>query len=752
MLQQLGKDRQPSGREDNPYPSADPYGVGGQRELIAAAVSLVIRQLPVIVAIAVAVFAAAILYVWLTPSMYTARAVITVEQRQAPFRRTFEETRELRENTESHMEALQSDEVAQDAMKTLGLLDDPEFLEPVGDPIARLVGFVSGLVLGSESEGPFDPERAALNTFENRLSVTRVGPTVFAVSFTSPDPQRAAQVANAVVASYEEYQRKLAFEKARASGGWLEERLAELRDQVAAAERAVVEYRVEHNIVEASGDLISDQQLAELNRQLAAARAEKEAAQARLRTIREIIARGDAEGRVTEALGNEVLSELRQELVSLTSRERTLSTRLGPNHASIRQLQTEIREVRQAMLDELGRIAQTYASDAEVAGLREQAIEESLNRTVAQTQLTDEAQVELRALESAARSYRSLYDAFLQQYNETVQQQSFPPVDIRMVAPASVPVSPSHPQVWLILGIAAAGGVGLGTGVGLLRELLDRVVRTAGQIETLWGVECLAVLPLIKDKPGKNSEDGRVSRASTSNRMLHYITDEPFSRYAEGIRSIKLALDLASGRGTSNVVGLTSSVPDEGKSTVSANFANLLAQTGRRTLLIDTDLRNPSLTRSLAPHAEIGVIEVLSGEARSTEAIRTDFAPLDFLPAVMSVPVRHTNEIVGSQAMRELITRLRDNYDCIVMDLPPLAPIIDARTAVTLVDSVVFVVEWGQTTIDVINQALSGAKIRQDQLLGMVLNKVDMTALGRIEQYGGKYYTNDKYYARYGID
>ena len=386
-------------------------------------------------------------------------------------------------------------------------------------------------------------------------------------------------------------------------------------------------------------------------------------------------------------------------------------------------------------------------------------MQKSLDQIVTELQTTNEAQITLHDLESSAQTYRALYDNFLQRYMESVQQQSFPVTESRLITQATRPLIKSSPRSWLILAIAAMGGLVLGAGVGVLRDISDRVFRTTGQVEELLNVDCVAVVPLIKGPPKtgaaleQTADYGVPAGPRTIARdrgVLWTVVDSPFSRFAELIRGIKVAADLNTVVKANKVIGITSSLPNEGKSTIATGLAELIAHSGGRTLLIDCDLRNPSLSRALAPEAKAGLLDVISGRAFINDVLWTEPATkLSFLPAVLRVRLAHSSDILASEATRKLFERLREAYDYIVVDLSPLAPVVDVRAMTHLIDTFVFVVEWGRTKIDVVEQALGDSRGVYQNLLGIALNKADMNTFGRYESHRGNYYHN-RYYSRYG--
>jgi succinoglycan biosynthesis transport protein ExoP len=311
----------------------------------------------------------------------------------------------------------------------------------------------------------------------------------------------------------------------------------------------------------------------------------------------------------------------------------------------------------------------------------------------------------------------------------------------------------------LILVLAGVGGMLIGAAVGVLRDISDRVFRTSGQVEEVLGADCIGVVPLIKGAPAAglqpafaaNAHIGGTSRViSNDHSLLWTVADSPLSRFAESIRGIKIAIDTTKTVKPNRVIGITSSLPNEGKSTIAVALAELIAHGGYRVLLVDGDLRNPTLSRSLAHNTELGLLDVVNNKAFVEDVLwRDPVTGFEFLPAVPSFRLAHSSEVLGSQATREVFDALREVYDYVIVDLSPLAPVVDVRVVTPWIDYFVFVTEWGRTKIDVAAHALGRARSVYDNLLGVVLNKADMDSFGRYQTHRGDYYHN-RYYARYG--
>jgi succinoglycan biosynthesis transport protein ExoP len=325
--------------------------------------------------------------------------------------------------------------------------------------------------------------------------------------------------------------------------------------------------------------------------------------------------------------------------------------------------------------------------------------------------------------------------------------------EARVITRASQSVKTS-PKSLLILAGATFGGLVLGLGLAMLREISDRVFRTGKQVEAQLQTECLAIVPLIKQAskavPVSHKAAAARSRVLASDAsLLRNVIDAPLSPFAESIRAVKVSVDVNAAGKPNKVIGITSSHPNEGKSTIAASLAQLTADGGARVILVDCDLRKPSLSRQLVPDATRGLIDVITNKASLDKVIWYDRSTrLSFLPAGVKSHLIHTSEILASEAMKDFFARLRESYEYVIADLSPITPVVDVRSATHLVDTFLFVIQWGKTKIDVAEHALNTARGVYDNLLGVVLNKVDLKALNRYEGHGNYYYS--RHYAHYG--
>lgn len=769
------------------YPSAV-RGIESKAEAAASSDSFqstlefLLRRRWVIGIAAAIALAMGFIYVLTARPSYTAAATMIIDTKNV---RLFQQPSMLNDMpvdagmVESQVEILKSETIALAVIKQLHLTDDPEFVGSGGGLIGTLLGAVTGLF--AADQGPaseFTLTRGAVLAFQARLNVRRVGLTyIIVIGFRSFSPDQAAEIANAVANAYIDDQLESKYQAARRAGTWLQARLRELREQTSNAERAVVAFKNKNDIVDAGGRSMNEQQLAELNSESVMAQSRTAEARAKFERVQSVLNNNSPEATVAatvaDSLKNDVTAKLRSQYLELSRREADWAARYGVNHLAVINLRNQMQELQNSIRNELQRIAETYKSDYEIAKQRQESVQKQLDQVVAQSQVTNQAQVALRELESNAQTYRALYDNFLQRYMESIQQQSFPITDARVISVATRPLFKSHPRSTLILGLALVVGLAFGIAAAAWRDLADRVFRTSKQVEAVLQTDCIALIPAVmeattavKGRPAKSnipalgpdSPTVKKSRVPSPGPqtiafppgVFSTIVESPFSAFAEAIRSIKVAIDLSPAVQGGKIIGFTSSVPNEGKSSIALAVARLAALTGARTLLIDCDLKNPSLSRLLSPKPACGLLEVTRGQSTLEKAVWLDQATnMKFLPSVMKARLAHSSEVLSSALTRKFFESLRPSYDYIIVDFSPLMPIVDVRASTNLVDSFVYVVAWGSTRIEYVQQALHSARGVYEHLLGVALNKVDLTSIGRYSGHGGGYH-QDKSYERYG--
>ncbi len=567
-----------------------------------------------------------------------------------------------------------------------------------------------------QNAAPADPVEAAVPSqeeFERRLKIFQeVGSHVIAASYTSQSPATAAAVANRVVQLYIEDQTEQKRAATSRELAWLGERIPALAMEVQRAEAAVATHQVKHGFAEVNPSLSNDQQVADLNRQLATAEADSAARQARLAYVHGLRLQGSSTNGSLESINSPMLVELHRQEIALLQSEAELATAVGESNPKLLQVRSRLRYVRGRLSQETDRAVGNLENEARIAGTSVSAL-----RTQLAVINGARGDMRLRDLEHDVTAKRQLYGSLVQRREEVRGQQDILQGDARILSHAAVPERPSSPNPLLFIFPAMLAFLISGSMMAVLVERLDRRLRSQREVNDALGIPCIALIPKLR----------RIGRT----RPHHYLLAKPLAAYTEAIRSVVAALQLTAPQRAPKVVLISSSVPGEGKTTLAVSLAAYMASLGRRVLLIDLDFRHSTVMRELGGKAEGGVLDLLDHERPSAEVIQhLPGLQLDYLP----VARRPTDPfaLFASQQMSHLLERLRGEYDCVIVDSPPLLAITEARLLATMVDKVLFVVRWGSTRRNVAQNALDllrsvGVPDRNgDNAVSAVMTQVDL--------------------------
>lgn len=659
---------------------------------------------------------------------------------------------------DSQVEVFKSGRIAVAVLKKLNLKNDPTFNPPpsfISSAISGTISAVSGLFGGATEGGSGsaeDPELVERMKLIEKLGkfqeVKRLGRTyVIEIKYTNESKVLASRIANGFAEQYLVDQLDAKYDATTRAAVWLQDRIAELRERSLAADTKVQKFRSDNGLIAIDGRLTDEQALADANTQLSEARAKMAEAEAKSQRIDAILSAGSVDAAVTESLANPVISDLRTKYLTASKREAEIAKKLGSEHIAAANLRNEMKEYERIYFEELRRIGESYRSDYQIAKSRLETVTQNFKDMLGRTSVNNAVLVQLRDLVRESDTYKALYETFLQRYQTAIQQQSFPINDARVITEATPPVDPSWPKKPLVLAIGVVLGLFSGFGLAMLREMRDRVFRTGEQVQSELGLEFLGLMPVLAGQSQTaaraSAEPGVLGPISP---VLTYSLTSPLSGFAETLRASKVAADIALRAKSPKIIGIVSVMPSEGKTTVAKNFASLVANLGSKTLLVDADLRNPGMSRNLAPHATDGLAELIKGTKTLAEvALLERDSGLVVVPAVVHRRTTNSSELLSSDAMRRLLADWGQSFDYIILDMPPLGPVIDVRAAADLVDAFVFVVEWGKTPRSLVRSTLEVEGEVSEKCLGVILNKVDQT---QMRLYEGSEYRN-YYYSKY---
>lgn len=733
-------------------PAATPGGFGdseGQTHLELDLVKLfrtLRRRLNVILSVVVAISALATVAVFQLTPRYTASTQVMIDTQRKDVVNLNDVMSGLGSDSaaiDTEAELIQSRATARRVVEKLSLTDDPEFnpwlqraswLDAI-NPL-RWIGrlFASS---NKAAQQPADEKEAvidaAIDIVVAKEDVRRRALTyVIDISFTSPNPEKAARIADAIADAYIVSQLEAKFDATKQANDWLSGRLDELRRQLEASERAVELYKSQNNIVTTQAGTLTEQQLSELNAQLILARADRAEKHAKYERARQIVQSGGSIESVVDVMQSSVIAGLRGQEAELARKQGDLSAKYGPRHPSILNLESERRDLESQIQNEVRRIVASLSNEAIVADARVNALQKSLDDLQQRTGQNNQAFVRLNELEREATANRTLYESFLGRFKETTQQQDLQMSDARVVARAAVPLSPSFPKKDLFIEIAFALSLLLGVSLAFLLDHLDNGVQTGQQLEGVLNMPHLATVPRT---PREKDADGRPMKPQD------YVVQKPLSGFSEALRGLRTALALSNVDKPPRIILFTSALPDEGKTTTALSFARAAAHAGVKTLLIDCDLRHPTVHRALGwERFENGFVECLAGRVQFEDVIRKDDQTgLDVLPVASGAA--NPPDLLSSAQMRRLLDHVAGLYDLVILDSAPVLPVADTRVLALQADKTVFIVKWDATPRDAAASAVKELRSYNVDLAGAVLAQVDTAKLAK---YG--YGASDGYY------
>ncbi|PTM97142.1 polysaccharide biosynthesis tyrosine autokinase [Mycoplana dimorpha] len=682
----------------------------------------------------------------------------------------------------STVELLKSTKLALRVVDQADLSGEADLVDPPRSPVATIKDWVKA-VAGIFSGGDPVSEQAAANAkrhkaaakLQQSLRVERVGrSSVLSVAFTSPDPQLSALVARTYADAYLSDQLSANLEASERASVWLQERLDELGKRTQAAAMEVETYKRENKLTSTRGALMSEQQLADLNSQLIIAQADAASASARYEQLKSIVDQGP-EGAVrnsamaTKEIDNSAIQALRTRHAAVSKREQEVTKDFGADHPQAVALRTEQQDLAQQIFRELQQMTATFRNEYEVARSRETSLRDSIDTVAGKNSDANEAQVKLRELEQKATAIKAVYESYLNRYEQASQQRSFPIAKARVISEAGVPVAPSSPKKTMVLALSAVLGMMAGGALAFVLEMQERGLRLESDVRSLLRHRSLGYLPLIGGKPKKrfalrdilkprqvdDGEVGEIEDAMPLEQMTRIVREAPKSAFAETLRHAKHACEVLLQRRTNRVIGIISAAPGEGKTTVAANFALLLASAGKRTLLVDADLRNPSLSRMLKPVPQAGLVEAVLDDVSWSSTVKVDqqtrLAVLPIATDSNDVGFHYTNEIFTAPGMATLMENARKTFDYTIVDLAPLGPLVDSKAFAQHADGFILVLEWGKTPARLVREMLDAEIDINSKILGVVLNKTDMEELPAFADQGGAEKFR-KQYAKYYVE
>jgi capsular exopolysaccharide synthesis family protein len=609
----------------------------------------------------------------------------------------------------------------------------------MGAPSA-VIGAVRGAFGSGDAEGEAAPadetaaESHAIDVLLSGLTVTPIrGSRLVDVKFRSADPLLARTIANGIAKSYIEQNLEYKFLASQEASGWLAERLAEQRKAVEDAELALQRYREQNDAISLEdSENIVVQKLTDLNAAVTRAktvRIEKEALYNQLRASQTNAAALDT---FPAILTNGFIQQQKADLASLQQQQAQLSEKLGDRHPDMQKLRAAI-ELAQAKLGgEIGKVVQSVRSEYQSALAQETSLVSALNQQKAEAQSMNRKAIDYGVLQRDVDSSKQIYDNLLQRAKETGVAGELKTSSIRVVDEAERPGGPVTPRVQFNLMVGLLSGLLLAGGLAFFFEYLDSRIKTPDDITRHLGLPHLGMLPAISPKLLKEG--------------YPLITAGVPATFSEAFKGLRTNVLFSTAQQGSRSIAVTSTGPGEGKSMVAANMAVGFAQAGQRVLLIDADMRKPKVHEIFGLQQEPGLSNLLVGQSKASETVRKSSVQGLWVLTSGRLPPNPA-ELVGSTRFRDFLASLKEHFDWVIVDSPPVMAVTDASLIANHVYGVLFIVGADMTSRHAAGRALDQLERAHARFVGAVLNRADFE---RNPYYYSEYYRREytQYYVK----
>lgn len=671
---------------------------------------------------------------------YSASATVLVEDKPNKVVSFDPATSATDKNTQfldTQVELLHSRALAQEVVQKLNLTSDPEF-DPRQSSAMRThvfsafnavgLGGVATSVFGEKK--PYTEDQLlelVTNRFLDHVSVQSVGKTqLIKVQVNLTDPEKAAQAANALIASYVSQQQSLVLGTSVTATSWMNGRLTELGEQLKASEARLQAYRESEHLVDVKGvSTISAAELSLSSERMVDARRERAAAQAQYQQVESMRAGGwERLLTVPAVLSDPLVQQFKSDQAKARSKVDELSSRYGPRYPAMASAQTELAAATASLRGQIEQVVSGIERNYQLASANEGALNASVNTNKSQIQDISRKEFKLNDLQRDVDTNRALYDTFFTRLKETTATADINTGNTRMVDQAIRPIAPVAPRKSLIIGLAAALALFVSSLIVLGREAMKNTFKSAAHAEGLLRLPVLGIVPLVKSR---NRQP-----------LAHLFTDDKHRRFSEAIRTIRTGFMLNNVlEQDGKIVAITSSVPGEGKTTVSINLAFALGQI-ERVLLIDGDLRRSTLARAFNfPAGTKGLTDLINGSATLAECIQV-VNGIDVLCAGSGTS--NPLELLASPRFEKALELLKLKYQRVIIDSPPVQAVSDGVVLSSYVDSMIFVVKASTTPIALAEKGIAQLLKHKAPLQGVVMSQVDIKKSSRFDDRFDGYY------------
>ncbi|MCL2658907.1 MAG: polysaccharide biosynthesis tyrosine autokinase [Acidobacteriaceae bacterium] len=636
---------------------------------------------------------------------------------------------------------LQSDSTAELVVRKLHLDENPAF---AGKAKTQSTG---GVTVSESSAQESANHEKLIRKFRRSLKVQQIPDTsLIEIRYADPDPTLAAEVANTTATSYIEQNIKSRYESTMQAANWLSRQLADLQIKMEISQARLIKYQHEHNIIGVDDKQnLTTEKLEELNKELTGAQADRIQKESLFQTV--MASNPEA---ISAVLLDPVLQALRQRQTELQAQYALLSTQFGPSYPRVRELQNELNQVNQSYKEQVQSSVRRIENDFQTSANHEHMLQSALTEQANIAQQLNESAIEYKLLKQEADSNRQIYDGLLQQLKEASLAAGMDSSNIRVVDSARVPSRPISPNIPRSLEFALLIGLIGGIAIAFGLDALDITIRTPEQAESILGLPTLGMIPLQSASTKYSSRASGThllrkpsSKNVESNLLISHL--QPQSEVAEAYRALRTSILLSSAEHPPRSILITSPTSQDGKTMTCINIAIVLAQQGKKILLLDADLRRPNIHKAFDLANRIGLSNVLTGGSSIDEALQaTSQSNLFVIPAGPIPP--HPAELLGSKLMYDLVAGCCKEYDHVIVDSPPALSVTDPVLLSVQMNAVLLIVRSGKTTSVQVRRIRSLLQSVNAEILGVVVNAANLNSPDFYYYHYGSTYESTSHY------
>lgn len=741
---------------------------------LRALLDVLLRRKWIAVAAAAACIVVGALITLRAPRIYQATTIVLIDRNAPEVLSGVREVYDLgtgnywasKEYYETQYNLMKSRPVAQKALSTLGISTTAMLDELKGAGEAGLQARVSGdplqglspdaqtrlrgrlELIGLDKVTSRDALIEALEnadaaaTIQRMVKVTPVKEShLVKIEIEHTNPEVCAQVANAIATAYTEVNLEQKLDLTRTAVDWLGDQMLDLKNKLETSELGLHEFKKANNILSASMEerqTMIQETLSQLNAELSRTTGQRIALESRRNQIARAKADGLPPDSIQQVLASPVIQTLKSSLSELNQEASQLGVKYTAEHPSMVAVRQRIALVEESLNRETSKILRSLDEEYQTAVETEGRLKSVIDGVKTEAIELSMKEIEYSRLTRERDNNKALYTLVLNRKKEADLTQMLRVNNVRVLEAALAPTIPIRPRVHMNMAVALVLGLMLGIGLAFAVDYLDNSLKSQEQVERILALPFLGIVPAIKPEKGSPAVDDRGRD--------HYIVSHPRSSVAECCRTVRTNLMFMSPEAPARTLMVTSSGPREGKSTTVMNLAITMAQSGARTLIVDTDMRRPRLHKSFKTKNDAGISSLILGEVALERAVQeTGIERLHVLPCGPIPP--NPAELLHTDAFRHVLESLKQRYDRVIFDSPPVAAVTDAQVLGSMVDGVVLVVNAGKTSWQAALQARRRLQDVGSKIFGVVLNNVDLD-----DKRSGHYYDYYYYYGTYGDD